>query len=468
MGEQREVSGAEPPVAAIQSARGLRAKLPTRSGRDISLSPTPTGLARHFCGTCAAVAFQDDAYCIYCRSGRPVPGWTPLEGGEDPWLGRIIGQRYLITRRIARGVAARVYEAESLNIHRQFAIKIVDFGPGVTFPGSKVVRARLRREIAAMSRLRNPHIVRIFEVLTLSKDCVAVVMDYIHAPTLSGLLGDVGALSWARACRMMRQIASAGHAAHQAGLVHRDLKPANIMVEEIPGGDDFIHLLDFGIVWVEDSDAITNGFVGTPLYSSPEQARGGAIDRRSDIYSLGVIFFEMLVGHPPFESSKIREVLRMHVKEPAPGLQDSAPDRPFPIKLCQLVEKTLQKERHLRPPNLLALIDALDMILASAPDFAEGSGPTPRVGEPLSSKLNAGDVRAAGCDAPAITRPHDLISVATTPRPISRAAELAAESGTASSLTVMGHGVLEIFARSKPSLPIEPVMPVFISGSDYN
>src|SRR5690554_5573182 len=253
-----------------------------------------------------------------------------------------------------------------------------------------------------MSRLRHPHIVRIFEVLQVSKTCAALVMDYICAPTLARLLRGSDALSWERACRILRQVAIASHAAHRAGMVHRDLKPANILVESMAGGDDFIHLLDFGIVWVDDGQAITNRFVGTPLYASPEQARAAAIDPRSDIYSLGVIFFEMLVGHPPFQHARVKEVLRMHVQKAAPRLQESAPNRLFPPLLCHLVEKMLQKRRAERPQDLLALIAALDTILAAPQNIHAENGLIP--------------VDAARPRLPAIPRPRDLISASAPPQ----------------------------------------------------
>ncbi|TDP73890.1 serine/threonine protein kinase [Bradymonas sediminis] len=411
MGEEREMGGGGPQNLDVARAAG-----------------------GHYCAECMAIAAWADATCGYCQTARPAAGWAALESAQDPWLGRIVGRRYRVTRRIATGMVARVYEAESLHIPRKFALKIVDFGANSGAPNPEVVRARLGREISAMSRLQNPHIVSIFEVLQLSEDCEALVMDYIRAPTLTELLAEVGALGWGRACQMARQIATAAHAAHEVGVVHRDLKPANIMVEAIAGGEDFIHLLDFGIVWLDDGLAITNGFVGTPLYASPEQACGGTVDPRSDVYSLGVILFEMLVGHPPFESPKIREVLRMHVRQPAPGLRESAPYRAFPPRLCQLVAKMLQKKRRERPQNLLAFIDEIDGILA------------------------------AQREVHGIPRPPAVNSVAPTPRRPGFGSE---DDGHAAS-TFVGHGVLERFASPLPRGHTKFVMPAILSEMKYN
>lgn len=407
MGQQGEMPGAELNSVCIESRtdRALKVRSPGQPHKkldgEFELDPRPEPkLACHYCPECTALAFPKDVACLYCDGRRPEAGWPALIDAADPWLGRVIGARYLITRRIARSAAARVYEAESLRIQRQFALKLVDFGPDSPVSNPGVVRARLRREIQAMSQLRAPHIIGIIEVIRLSQTCLAVVMDYIDAPTLSRVLADVGAMGWRRACRLVRQVARAAHAAHRAGLVHRDLKPANIMVEPVAGGADYIHLLDFGIVSVNDGRTITRGFVGTPLYASPEQARGASIDRRSDIYSLGVVLFEMLVGHPPFESSKVREVLHMQVKRPAPALQKSAPGRRFPARLCGLVKQMLKKDRCDRPQDLLAVIASLDAILAAPTDNTRArrclptclhpSGPAPCTVRPACDASSTG------------------------------------------------------------------------------
>lgn len=451
-------------VAAAQQPQGTdlarRVARGGASGRRGGLGPqgvaaaAPAELAGHYCLKCTAIAFRDDPRCVYCDSPPPAQGWARLERAKDPWLGQILGARYLLTRRIARGPAARVYEAESLHIHRQFAIKIIDFGPDAQAPHPEVVRARLRREIAAMSRLRHPHIVHIIEVLSVSESSTALVMEFIGAPTLARLLRGGPPLGWARACRILRQVAIASHAAHQAGMVHRDLKPANILVETMAGGDDFIHLLDFGIVWMDDGVAITHGFVGTPLYASPEQARGAPIDPRSDIYSLGVIFFEMLVGHPPFQHARVKQVLRMHVQKPAPGLLESAPNRAFPPPLPQLLEEMLQKQPQKRPSDMLALIDALDSLL----DARQVLRPDRRLSQPGAPPLRL----------PAIPQPRQLTGADARARaPIPDAPRATADPRDAE-ITRVGHGVLDIFSSADAPKFADIARPVFAPKIDYN
>jgi serine/threonine protein kinase len=327
------------------------------------------------------VVYLHDHRCVECGRERPTRGWQRLCNSGDAWLGRIIDGRYLVTRRLGKGASATVYEAESLNISRQFAVKVVDLGAYNSEKDPALIRARLDREIEAISRLQNPHTVPFYEVISISESCVGIVMKYINGQTLDHVLAPQGPLGWHRATRLLRQLATGVHEAHDVGLIHRDLKPANIMVEQLSSGDEFVHVLDFGIVWIDDGLEVTRGFVGTPLYASPEQALGDPIDRRSDIYSLGAIFFEMLTGRPPFESKSVIEVLRMHVGQSPPALADAVKTTPgpfgppkagpdkastFPPELEDLVERMLSKSRQARPRDLTEVIDELDELLVAA------------------------------------------------------------------------------------------------------
>lgn len=328
-------------------------------GTDSSLQPA---LPQHYCGRCVSVVYAEDRRCVECQRVRPESGWPSLYDSGDPWLGRVMEERYLITRRLGKGASATVYEAESLNISRRFAVKVVDLNACKSGKDPQLVRARLDREVEAISRLSNPHTVPFYEVLELSESCVGVVMKFVKGVTLDRLLACEGALGWRRACSLLRQIANGVHEAHEAGLIHRDLKPANIMVEELLSGDEFIHVLDYGIVWMDDGVEVTQGFVGTPLFASPEQALGEPVDRRSDIYALGAIFFNMLTARPPFESSNVIEVLRMHVRRAPPSVRGMAPG-PVPKSVESLVERMLAKSREARPVDLSDIIDAIDAIM---------------------------------------------------------------------------------------------------------
>jgi serine/threonine protein kinase len=307
------------------------------------------------------VLYGDDASCLECGA-RPDGGWPELGPSADPWLGTEIGGRYLLTRGIGAGSSGAVYRAESLAISRQFAVKIVALDADESLLNAENIQARLNREIGALGQLRNPHIVSFYDVLPIGDRAVALLMDLIEGRTLQDVVSAAGSLKLGRALKILRQIANGVHEAHQAGMIHRDLKPENIMIERLPAGDDFVHILDFGIVHRLDDVRVTQGFLGTPLYASPEQAVGGDIDRRADIYALGAVFFFMLAGRPPFFDDNVYTVLKAHVGTKAPRLRDVAPDRRFPDAIEDLVAQMLAKNPGDRPQSLAGVIDLLDEI----------------------------------------------------------------------------------------------------------
>lgn len=321
-------------------------------------------LPTHYCSSCSTVVFDDDTSCLECGVERPENGWEPIQDGPDTWIGRVLDGRYLVTRRVGQGSAGAVYRADSLAISRRFAIKVINFKQTPSGLDAEQVRTRLHREIEALGRLRNPHIVPFYEVLELFGNFVAIVMDYVEGKTLEALVEEEGAMPPKRAAALLRQIANGVHEAHEAGMIHRDLKPENLMVERMPAGDDFVHILDFGIVRMDDGVSMTRGFLGTPLYASPEQAMAGEIDRRSDVYSLGAIFFFMLTGRPPFVSENVYDILRAHVRSKAPTLSEVA-EQDFAPELESLVGSMLSKSPNSRPQSLASVIKKIDVLVKS-------------------------------------------------------------------------------------------------------
>ncbi|MFW5967104.1 MAG: protein kinase domain-containing protein [Persicimonas sp.] len=307
------------------------------------------------------VLYPEDDICPECETERPEDGWPALADSTERWLGRVLDDRYLLTRRIGRGSSGAVYRADALDISRRFAVKIISLdGGGPQQVDLEHIQARLNREIDAMGRLRNPHIVSFYDVLSLDDRSVALLMDLIEGHTLEAMVEHLGGLPAERACRILRQIANGVHEAHEVGMIHRDLKPENIMVERLPAGDDFVHVLDFGIVWREGDAHVTQGFLGTPLYASPEQAVGGDLDRRADIYALGGMLFFMLTGRPPFSDDNVYRVLKAHVSSKPPRLSEVAPQRNFPDELEELVARMLAKNPGDRPQTLAEVIETLD------------------------------------------------------------------------------------------------------------
>ena len=308
--------------------------------------------------------YGTDEGCLECGAARPDHGWDSLKFGGDPWLGTKIGGRYLTTRRIGVGASGRVYRAESLSISRQFAVKIIDLSEKDGSLDAKSLEERLSREIAVLGTLRNPHIVSFYDAVRIEeKNSVALVMDLIDGQTLQEL-GEDRPLDLERGARVIRQVANGLHEAHEAGMIHRDIKPDNIMIERLPAGDDFVHILDFGVVRREGDMHVTQGFLGTPLYASPEQIVGDGSDRRGDIYSLGAVWFFVLTGRPPFLGDHVYEVLKKHIKMTPPRPNDLRAGQDIPGFLEDVVLSMLAKKPEDRPDDLTKVIDTVDRYLS--------------------------------------------------------------------------------------------------------
>ena len=244
-------------------------------------------------------------------------------------LTRSLAERYRVEREIGRGGMATVYLAQDLKHGRQVAIKALDPDAGAV-----IGRERFLREIGIAARLNHPHVLALFDS-GAAGDLLYYVMPYIEEGSLRARLGRDGGLPVAEAVRLTTEIASALRHAHQHGIVHRDLKPENVL---LAGG--IALLSDFGIARATASDPGDDttqvrtraGLVlGTPRYMSPEQASGGVVDERTDIYALGCVLFEMLTGRPLFEAPTADQMLRMHMTREAPDVTRLRPAVPHGV-----------------------------------------------------------------------------------------------------------------------------------------
>jgi serine/threonine protein kinase len=333
---------------------------------------------RRWCPDCTALVYADEEECFDCRTPRPDEGWPWVDESGDRFLGKILQDRYLVTRRVASGANARVYRADSRVIPRSFAIKIMDISQGPDL--STTVRQRLQEDVEALSALRNPHIVSFYDVFDLDTDHIVFVMDLIEGESLDELLRHAGALPPARTLGLLRQLANGILEAHARGLVHRDLKPSNVLIEKLPAGDDFVRILDFGVVWVRGTVRDTGAFDEAPVFSSPELISGQDPDARSDIYSIGALAFYMLTGKPPFSRSSVLENVNALLTEPIPTLEDVT-GREFPASLEGLIARMMRREPDERPADLSEVIERLDAVadeLALSPEEDhEGRGEEP-------------------------------------------------------------------------------------------
>jgi serine/threonine-protein kinase len=218
--------------------------------------------------------------------------------------------RYEIESLLGEGGMGRVYKARDPLIERTVAIKTL----GVELEGGELAefRERFLREARSAGRVNHPNVVTIFDVGELADGTAFITMEYVEGRTLRALLDAGPPLPVAESCRIGARVGEALAAAHRHGIVHRDVKPPNIML----GADGAVKLMDFGIARLPDGMRTRTGLiVGTPTYLAPEQIVGRGADKRSDIYALGVVLYEMLTGVPPFRKGSVTDLLNAIVGE---------------------------------------------------------------------------------------------------------------------------------------------------------
>jgi serine/threonine-protein kinase len=291
---------------------------------------------------------------------------------QDSQIGRMLLSQYRIEALIGEGGMGSVYRGIQLSVNRPVAIKLI---AGKVAENPECVR-RFRREAEAMAKLRHPNTVRLYEFGVADADSkhpeLFMVMELLEGQDLSDHLARKQRLPAGEALSIARQTLEALSEAHAVGIVHRDLKPANIFLSQLHGGKLMAKVMDFGIAGIEQTGANTKltmagAVMGTPAYMSPEQAQGKAVDPRSDLYSLGVVLFEMLVGKPPFEADSAVSLLLAHVSTQPPKLHETGPDLHHP-GVQQLLDGMLSKKPEQRPGSAAAAIEQIDVLLAQLGD----------------------------------------------------------------------------------------------------
>lgn len=266
--------------------------------------------------------------------------------------GRVLGGRYRLGRELARGGMGTVWQADDPLLSRQIAVKTLD----PLLAADDALRVRFRREAIAAAAVTHPNIVATYD--TGEDDGVAyIVMELVDGVTLRELIDREGTLPVASAADIAFQVADALSVAHARGLVHRDVKPGNVLVQP----DGRVKVTDFGIAKAADSggEALTRSgmVVGTARYLAPEQVDGGIVDERADVYSLGLVLYEMLCGKPPFEAdSDIATAVARLTAPPRP----ISIDRPgLPPGLVRALDHALARDPEHRWPTAAAFRDAL-------------------------------------------------------------------------------------------------------------
>ncbi len=274
-------------------------------------------------------------------------------------VGKTLGD-YRLDEVIGEGGMALVYKAYQLSLNRWVAVKVLHYREDTSLE-------RFRREAKAVAGLRHRNILIIYEYGE-EDGSPFIAMEYIDGGTLEDLLGGKP-MEWRRVIGLVIPVAEALHYAHQQGIIHRDVKPSNILMPQ----EDWPVLADFGLVKRSDEETgltVTGTFMGTPSYIAPEQARDIDLDFRADMYSLGVIMFEMVTGKLPFDYENPNKILLAHVKDAPPKPRDLNPDCPPALEAAIL--KTLEKSSSDRYKNMQELVQALQAILVtSIPDLQQ-------------------------------------------------------------------------------------------------
>jgi len=285
-----------------------------------------------------------------------------LEKVDDELVGKTLADKYRIEELINEGGMGSVYRATHVLMDKTVAVKVLH--PSLA-ADDKIV-ARFSREAKAASRISHPHALNVTDFGEDDDGVVFLVMEYLNGETLKEVIHKDGPMPLPRATEIIRQVCGALEAAHNEGVVHRDLKSDNIMLIDV-GGGDWAKVLDFGIAKiienVDQDPALTapNLIIGTPQYMSPEQCSQAAnIDSRSDIYSLGIILYEMLVGHVPFTGESPTAIMMKHLQEPPPSVLEERKD--VPAAVGRVVLRTMAK----RPEDRYQTVSELSEALASA------------------------------------------------------------------------------------------------------
>ncbi len=283
--------------------------------------------------------------CPCCLRELPAKARLCPEHGEppDPAVGAVLENSYRIARLLTSGGMGRIYLGEDLRLGRRVAVKILR--PGHDADPDLV--HRFQREARAIAALDHQNVVTIHDVRTLEENDLCLVMEYLEGESLSGRLARAGPLPLSAAMRILSQAAKALGAAHARGLVHRDVTPDNIMLVQRDGRDDFVKILDFGLVKAKVGgfsgvySTAEGAVLGTPAYMAPEQVRSGRVDHRADVYGLGMVAYAMVCGEPAYKGNPTAVAMAHVLRTPAPP-RSRRPD--LPVGAEQAILRCLEKD----------------------------------------------------------------------------------------------------------------------------
>ena len=286
------------------------------------------------------------------------------EFSADSLLGAVIDDRFQILEKLGEGGMGAIYKARQISVDRIVALKILLHDQR----GDPISVERFRHEAYLASRLKHPNAIVIHDFGQTVDGLLYIAMEFLGGETLKQRLRRVGPLKIDAAVKIMTQTLRTIAEAHRMGMVHRDLKPDNVFLTEMEGDRDFVKVLDFGIAKLTAVQDGVEGYqggltvagkiYGTPNYMSPEQIRGKPVEPQSDIYSLGIIFYEVLAGQLPFVAQTPVEVMMAHLRDLPPALRDSRPE--VNVELERTVLRALEKDRRARYQSADEFLEALE------------------------------------------------------------------------------------------------------------
>ena len=343
-----------------------------------------------------------------------------LQRTEDPLIGQRLAGKYLIEKLIKSGGMGSVYVGKHVLMDKTVAIKVLR--PSLAVDPDVV--ARFSREAKAASRISHPHAVSVTDFGEDENGIVFLVMEYLDGRTLKEAIKSEGPMAPARVVEIIRQVAGALDAAHEQGVVHRDLKSENIMLTRT-NGDEWAKVLDFGIAKIQqphghrDADITApNLVIGTPQYMSPEQcSQSGPLDKRSDVYSLGVIVYEMLAGRVPFTGESPTVIMMKQVQDQAPSLRAARPE--LGVAIDDVIARALAKQPGDRFQTAGQLSKALQEATETREAPAAGAVTTPIAPVPPVAFADDEDeatvVRAKPVDEATVVRTRREVPIAPPP-----------------------------------------------------
>jgi predicted Ser/Thr protein kinase len=321
------------------------------------------------CKQCRHENSNDAEKCVEC--GAEIQSTNAHAISLDPQLlvGRVLNGKYKVLSVLGEGGMGVVYKVRHLILEKRnlFALKILH----PRFSNDDRFRRRFLREVELAMELTHENVIQIREFGLTEDELLFFTMDYFDGQPLSRVIQEQRPFAPGRIIHVARSLVFALAEAHKAGIVHRDLKPDNVLVSPSPEGDR-VRILDFGIAKAIEADGQSStltqgGVIGTPKYMSPEQASGEDVDGRSDLYSLGVLLYEIVAGRVPFAKGNARTILLAHLTTPPPPFRESAPDVQVSPRLESFIFSLLSKDRSERPASAETCLALLEDRPVAAP-----------------------------------------------------------------------------------------------------